>query len=222
MGITGLGKKTAEALVEKGLVKNVADLYDLTTKEILTLDDFAKKSAVQLYNAIHKTKAPHLARFLYALGIKHVGRRMARILAQEYGSLRFLEEAGKKDLQEIPEIGPEIAQSVVSFFDQEENRKVLEHLAKAGVKPQEISSTKRSRALKGKTFVFSGKLKNYTRQEAKTAVEDRGGRATSSVSKETDYLIVGEDPGSKLAEAKRHKVKILKEKGFSRLLKGEA
>jgi len=222
MGIAGLGKKTAEALVEKGLVKNIADLYDLTTKEILILDGFAKKSAAQLYNAIHKTKAPNLDRFLYALGIRHVGRRTARILAQEYGSLHALEEAGKKDLQEIPEIGSEIAQSVVYFFDQEENRKVLEHLTKAGVKPQEISGAKRTWEFKGKTFVFTGKLKNYTRQEAKRAVEDRGGRATSSVSKETDYMIVGEDPGSKLDEAKRHKIKILKEKAFSMLLKGEA
>jgi len=222
MGITGLGKKTAEALVEKGLVKNITDLYDLTTKEILIMDGFAKKSAAQLYNAIHKTKAPNLDRFLYALGIRHVGRRTALILAQEYGSLRSLEEASKNDLQEIPEIGSEIAESVVSFFDHEENRKVLEHLTKVGVKPQKISGAKRSWALKGKTFVFTGKLKNYTRQEAKRAVEDRGGRATSSVSNETDYLIVGKDPGSKLDEAKRHKIKILKEKRFSMLLKDEA
>jgi len=222
LDIAGLGKKTAEALVEKGLVKNVADLYDLTTKDIMALDGFAEKSAAQLYDAIQGTKEPELDRFLYALGIRRVGQRVARILAEEYGSLHALKEAGEADLKTISEIGPEIAQSVVSFFNQEENRKVLKRLTEAGVRPKKKSAGKKPQTLKGKTFVFTGKLENYTRQEAKRAVEDRGGRATSSVSKETDYVVVGEDPGIKLDEAKRHKVKILEEKGFSKLLKGKA
>lgn len=222
LDIAGLGKKTAEALVEKGLVKNVADLYDLTTQEILALDGFGEESADQLYHGFQGTKTPPFARFLYALGIRHVGQRVVRILAEEFGGLKALKEAGKADLKDIPEIGPQIAQSVVSFFDQQENRKVLERLARAGVQPQGISGIEKPRILEGKSFVFTGRLKNYTRQEAKRAVEDRGGRATSSVSKETDYLVVGEDPGTKLDEAKRHKVKVLEETAFSKLLKGEA
>jgi len=222
LDIAGLGKKTTEALVQAGLVNNVADLYDLTAKEILRLDGFAEKSAAQLYDAIHGTKMPPFARFLYALGIRHVGQRVARILAEEFGGLSALKEARKADLKATPEIGPEIAQSVVSFFSQEENRKVLEHLAKAGVQPQDLSGTKKSQSLQGKTFVFTGKLANYTRQEAKRAVEDRAARATSSVSKETDYLVVGNNPGTNLDEAKRHKVKILEEEAFSMLLKDKA
>jgi DNA ligase (NAD+) len=220
LDIAGLGRKTVDALIKKELVKNIGDLYDLTTEDIMTLDGFAERSAAQLYDAIHENKAPELDRFLYALGVRHVGQRVARILAEEYGSLKALEEAGEGELKEISEIGPEIAQSVVSFFGQEENSKVLKHLAEAGVRPKQKPPDKISQTLKGKTFVFTGKLENYTRQEAKRAVEERGGRATSSVSKETDYTVVGEDPGSKLDEAKEHKVKILDEKEFSVLLGG--
>jgi DNA ligase (NAD+) len=220
LDIAGLGKETARDLVDRELVRNVADLYDLTVEDILKLEGFADKSASQLHEAIRGTKEPRLDRFLYALGIRHVGQRVARILAREYGDLESLKKAGKADLQEIPEIGPEIAQSVLSFFEQEENKKVLKHLAQAGVQPQKMPGRKTSGGLESHTFVFTGKLEGYTRQEAKRAVEDRGGRATSSVSQETDYVVAGRDPGSKLEEAKKHEVKIIDEKEFVKLLKG--
>jgi DNA ligase (NAD+) len=219
LDIAGLGKETAKGLVHKGLVKNVAGLYDLTVEEILKLDGFAHKSASQLYEAIQETKEPRLDRFLYALGIRHVGQRVARILAEEYGSLESLQKTAKAHLQEIPEIGPEIAQSVVSFFEQDENTKVLKHLAEAEVQPKKMAGPKAVRRLEGQTFVFTGKLQNYTRQEAKRAVEDRGGRATSSVSQETDYLVKGEDPGSKLREAQEQEVQILDETAFIKMIK---
>lgn len=222
LDIRGMGKQTAHALVKKGLVKNVADLYDLTTKEILTLGGFAEKSAFQLYHAVQATKEPELGRFLYALGIRHVGQRLARILAEEFGSLDALKEAGKPDLEGISEIGPEIAQSVVAFFNQVENRKVLQRLAAAGVQPKQKTGAEKPKTLKKKTFVFTGKLENYTRQQAKKAVEDRGGRAVSNISQKTDYLVVGEKPGNKLDAAKKNQVKILNEQKFSGLLKGRA
>jgi DNA ligase (NAD+) len=177
------------------------------------------KSATQLHRAIQETKAPRLDRFLYGLGIRHVGQRIARVLSREYGSLDALREAGEKDLQNIPEIGPEIAHSVVSFFAQEENREVLKRLAEAGVLPKETRK-KKSQALQGKTFVFTGKLEGFTREEAKRAAEDRGGRATSSVSGETDFVVQGDNPGSKLEEARRQKVKVISEQEFVKLMEG--
>lgn len=219
LDIAGLGDQTAKDLVTKGLARNIADLYDLATEDFLKLEGFAEKSASQLYQAIQGTKKPRLDRFLYALGIRHIGQRVARVLAEEYGGLESLEKASRADLEEIPEIGPEIAQSVVSFFDQKENRKVLKRLAESGLHPKKIPGSKTSSGLKGKTFVFTGRLENYTRQEAKNAVEDRGGRATSSVSKETDYLVIGENAGSKRKAAEKQKVRILVESEFLKLLR---
>jgi DNA ligase (NAD+) len=217
LDIAGLGKQTAEALVKAGLVENVADLYGLTVKDILTLEGFAEKSATQLHDAIQETTSPRLDRFLYGLGIRHVGQRMARVLSREYGSLDALREAGEKDLEKIPEIGPEIAHSVASFFAQEENREVLKRLDKAGVRPQKAWK-KKSQPLKGKTFVFTGELEGFTREEAKRAVEDRGGRATSSISGETHFLVRGAGPGGKLDEAKKQKVKVIGEEEFIKLI----
>jgi DNA ligase (NAD+) len=214
--IEGLGEKTAKDMVAKGLVKNISDLYRLSQEDILQLEGFADRSAAQLHESIQKRKALRLDRFLYALGIRHVGQRMARVLARKYKSLDNLRKAGRKDLVETPEVGAEIASSVQHFFEQEENRKVLTALADAGVRVQDMPAGSKKKTLEGKTFVFSGRLENYTRQEAKARVEDQGGRATSSVSGETDYLVVGNDPGSKYEEAERQKVEILDEQEFEK------
>ncbi len=218
LDIDGLGEKTVRQLVEKDFVHDIADLYELTVDDILKLEGFAKKSAKQLHNAIQKTKKVRFDRFLYALGIRHVGGHVARVLAREFRSMENLREATIEDLEEIAEIGPEIALSVKHFFDQEENRKVLERLEGAGVKAEEMPSRKKESRFEGKTFVFTGGLAKYTRAEAKKAVEELGGRATSSVSGETDYIVVGENPGSKLDEAKKEKVKILDETEFEKLI----
>lgn len=217
MNIEGFGDKTVRQLVEKGMVKTIADLYKLSVEDLLKLEGFAKKSATQLYEAIQATQKPPLDRFLYALGIRHVGERVARVLARKYRSLNALRKVDKKELEEISEVGPEIAGSVKNFFKQKENKKVLDQLSKAGVKV-EAMPTPEELPLKGKAFVFTGSLNSYTRSEVKAKVEFLGGRATSSVSGETDYVVAGENPGSKLDEAKEQKVKIIEEKEFKKLV----
>lgn len=219
LNIDGLGEKTAQDMVAKDLVKDISDLYTLTKNDLLGLEGFADKSAGQLYDAIQESKSPKLDRFLYALGIRHVGERAARILAREYGSLENVRKADKEDLIKIPEIGPEIADSVTEFFSQDENIKVLEKFDKTGVKVQEMKKKQsRSGELKGKTLVFTGKLEDYSRQEAEDQVERKGGRATSSVSSETDYVVAGEDPGSKYDEAQKQNIKIIDEKEFKKII----
>ncbi len=218
LNIEGLGEKTAADLFKKGLVKDISGLYRLGRGDLLKLDGFAEKSAGQLYEAIQKTKKPRLDRFLFALGIRHVGRRVAQILAQNFRSLQNLKKADKTAIERIPEIGPEIATGVTEFFAQKENRQVLSSLEEAGVEVQEMKAGREARPLEGKTFVFTGKLREYTRQEAQDLVEASGGRATSSVTGETDYVVAGEDPGSKYDEARNQNVTIMDEKEFTKLV----
>jgi DNA ligase (NAD+) len=218
LDIEGLGEETARDLVEKGFVSNLADLYELSVEDLKQLEGFADKSAKKLHKAIQDTKKRRLDRFLYALGIRHVGERVARILAQEFESLANLRKAGLDDLKRLPDIGPEIAHSVHTFFQEEENRKVLKRMQQLGVDVQDMPAKPKKQTLKDKKFVFTGELDNYTRSEAKEAVERLGGRATSSVSGETDYVVVGENPGSKLDDAKDEGIEILDEEQFEQLL----
>jgi DNA ligase (NAD+) len=166
LNIEGLGEETVKTLVHKELVKEMADLYHLSVDDILGLEGFAEKSARQLHEAIQATKKPRLDRFLYALGIRHIGERVARILAQRYQSLETLQKADREDLEKIPEIGPEIAESVEQFFRQEENQNVLSRLEKIGFKVQDMPGKKGALPLEGKTFVFTGSLEDFTRDEA--------------------------------------------------------
>jgi DNA ligase (NAD+) len=219
MNIEGLGEKTVKNLVDKDIVENLADLYQLRVEDLLELEGFAEKSAQQLYQAIQNSKSERLDRFLFALGIRHVGEHVARILARTYRSLDKLIEADLSDLKKTHEIGPEIAESVYEFFQQTKNKNVLQELKKAGLEVQEMPALKKETPLKDKTFVFTGELESYTRDEIKRLVEELGARATSSVSSNTDYLVAGENPGSKLDEAKKHKVKIIDEKEFKKLIK---
>ncbi|MFO7727295.1 MAG: NAD-dependent DNA ligase LigA, partial [Desulfonatronovibrio sp.] len=218
LNINGLGEKTAEDLVNKDLVRDISDLYQLSRDDLLKLDGFAKKSADQLYQALQAGKQPELERFIFALGIRHVGRRVARILARKFSDLAKLKKAEKESLEQIPEIGPEIAQSVFNFFQQEHNLKVLDNLEKAGVKVQSGTPEQKSDKLEGRTFVFTGKLKDYTRQEASDLVDDLGGHATSSVSSETDYVVAGKNPGGKYDDAREQGVEIIDEEEFKKLI----
>jgi len=218
MDIDGLGDETARELVEKKLVRELADLYELSVDDLRGLEAFAEKKARKLHEAVQGSKQPRLDRFLFALGIRHVGRRVARLLAGQFGSLDKLREADQQRLEEIAEIGPEIARSVVGFFDEPQTKEVLEHFARAGVKIQDVPQSEGDRPLAGKTFVFTGELDHFTRDEAQQRVETLGGRATSSVSGQTDYLVVGERPGSKLEEARDQDVEILDEKQFEELI----
>jgi len=218
MNIEGLGDETVKDMVRKGLVHNMADLYGLSVDDLLTLEGFAEKSAHQLYDAIQKSKNPRLDRFLYALGIRHVGQRVARILAQKFPTLDAVREAKKNDLEAIPEIGPEIATSVEQFFRQEENKRVLNRLLDSGVDVEDMPIPTKKTGLEGKTFVFTGTLESHTRDEAEERVELIGGRATSSVSGETDFVVAGKNPGSKLDEAKKQGTKVIDEKEFKKMI----
>jgi DNA ligase (NAD+) len=218
MDIETVGDKTVKQLYEKNLVESFADLYRLSVEDLRNLEGFAEKAAKKLHDAIEKSKSPRLDRFLYSLGIRHVGGRVAQVLARKFGSLENLRKAEKKDIEKIPEIGPEIAERVVDFFTRPENKKVLDELKDAGVKVKDMPRRKGDQPLEGKTFVFTGSLERYTREEAQRQVEDLGGRATSSVSGETDFVVAGEGPGSKLDQAKKQGIKVLDERGFEKLL----
>ncbi len=218
MNIEGLSEKTAEQLVREGLVRDLADLYHLSVDDLMGLEGFAEKSANQLHKAIEGAKKARLHRFLYGLGIRHAGQHMAGVLAQRFGTLDALENAGEEELQQVREVGPQVAASVREFFDEEANRQVLQRLLEAGVKLERPERREGESPFEGKTFVFTGALEGYTRAEAERAVEDLGGRAASSVSANTDYVVVGKEPGSKLDDARRHNVKVLDEAAFEELL----
>lgn len=219
LNIEGLGEKTVAQLVDKALVKDLSGLYRLTKEQLLRLDRFAEKSAAQLFSAIEQSKTPSLERFLFGLGIHHVGHHVAQILASQFGSLDKLLTVTREELLEIRDVGPEIAQSVVSFFGEERNVAVLNAMKALGVNVG--SSEKRGQAgpLEGKSFVFTGGLEGISRQEAAERVDALGGRVTSAVSKHTAYIIVGKNPGSKLDEAKRLGIALLDETGFLDLLR---
>jgi DNA ligase (NAD+) len=219
MDIDHLGEETARRLVDSGLVEDLADLYTLDVDDIEGLEGFAARSARQLHDAIRGSLAPRLDRFLYALGIRHVGRRTARLLARRFGGLDALLMVSADAVEAVPGLGPEVAGSVADFFADRVNRGVIERMRERGLAVRAMPHTQRD--LDGLTFVFTGALDRRTRDEAREQVESRGGRATSSVSGETDYLVVGDDPGSKLDEARRRQVEILDEASFEKLLEGD-
>lgn len=216
MDIEGLGDKTAGQLVERDMVGDVADLYDLSVEDLSGLDGFAETSARALHEAIHARRAVPLDRFLHALGIRHVGADAARRLAMAFGSLEAVREASRAEIEQVGCIGQETAQSVVAFFAEERNRDVVGRILKAGVSPQPVERVDRS--LEGRTFVLTGALEGWTREEATGEIESRGGRVVSSVSGNTDYVVVGTDPGSKREDARKEGVEMLDEDAFAKML----
>ncbi|WP_323843805.1 NAD-dependent DNA ligase LigA [Microbulbifer magnicolonia] len=217
MDIDHLGAKAAEQLVERELVRNLADLYALSVEDLESLDGFAERSAKQLHAAIQGAKDPRLDRFLYALGIPLVGRRVAGQLADKFRSLDKIMAADEKEIEKVSGIGTEIAAATANFFADKSNRKVLERMRKNGVKVQSMPEPKKQ-PLRGKTFVFSGALEDFTRDEAGERVEALGARVTSSVSGETDYLVLGENPGGKLDEANARGVQCIDEDEFKSMI----
>lgn len=219
--IAKLGEKTVSHLVDRGLVRDLADLYALTKEQILSLDGFANRSASLLLNAIERSKQISLDRFLTGLGIRQIGRHIAKVLAAQFRTLDAIMNADRETLEAVHEIGPEIARSLTTFFQEDRNRRVITRFLEMGlaitVETTRAEASK-GRKLEGKTFIFTGGLERYTREEAKRLVEEFGGRVTSSVSKQTDYVVVGKDPGSKLEEAKRVSVPVLTETEFTALL----
>lgn len=217
MDIDGLGPEVVRDLLEKGLVKNVASLYKLSRDDLLKVEHFKEKSADNLFQAIQKSKKRPLSRLLFALGIRHVGSHLATVLAERFKSLDRLKNATYEELIEIPEVGPKVAESVITFFRQPHNLEVIEELEKAGLKMEEERETKESK-LDGLTFVFTGALKSFSREEAKELVESLGGGVSSNVSSRTSYVVVGEEPGSKLEKAKKLGIPLLTETEFIRMV----
>ncbi len=217
MDIEGLGDKLVSHLVDAAMIKDPADLYYLTKEKLLTLDRMGEKSAFNLATAIEKSKSPPLEKFINALGIRHVGEHTSRVLAETFITLGALMHATRDTLLAIRDIGPEVASSIERFFREPSNMAVIEKFRKAGVTPIEQVSRKDA-LLAGKTFVFTGTLNNLTRNEAKGIIESLGASATESVTKVTDYLVVGESPGSKLEKAKKSGVTIINEDEFLTLI----
>jgi len=220
MDIDGLGDKLVEKLINEGLVRTVADLYHLSVSDLIFLERMAEKSAANCVAAIENSKERGLERVIYALGIRHVGEHLAQVLAEQYPTLDDLMNASAAELMSIREIGPEVASSIVSFFGNESNRQVIDHLRLTGILLSSRSRRKGT-SLEEKTFVFTGTLSRYTRDEAKHLVESLGGKAVSSVSRQTDYLVAGLDPGSKIDKAKVLGVTILTEEEFEKLLESQ-
>jgi DNA ligase (NAD+) len=216
MNIDGMGESLVTQLIDRGMVRNVADIYDLSKKDLLSLDRFADKSAQNILDEIEASKRLPLERVIYGLGIRMVGERTAQFLAEHFGSMEALEQASVEELQNVDEVGPRIAESIVEFFSIAANRKLVDRLSEAGLT---LKGKKKERGTKlaGKTFVLTGTLAKHTRDEAKKMIEDAGGKVTGSVSKKTDYVVAGADAGSKLDKAKELGVAVIDEQEMIKL-----
>jgi DNA ligase (NAD+) len=217
MNIDGLGDALANQLTERGLVKNVADLYKLTKDDLLNLERMGEKSAENVLAEIEASKKLPLERVIYGLGIRFVGERTAQFLAEHFGSLDAIMNESAEELEEVNEVGPRIAESIVEFFDDEHNRKLVSDLRKVGLT---FTGQKKEKGTKlaGKTFVLTGTLERHTRDEAKKMIEDAGGRVSGSVSKKTDYVVAGSDAGSKLDKARDLGVNVIGEDELEELV----
>ena len=219
MDIDGLGEKLVDQLVDTEIVKSPADLYGLGLEELSGLERMGEKSARNLLAALEKSKRTSLARFIYALGIRKVGEATAKDLAQHFGSIDALMDADEPALQEVTDVGPVVAESIRKFFAERHNVQVVEALRKAGVAWTEAGRKRPARGpAAGKTFVLTGTLPGMTREEATELIEAHGGKVTGSVSKKTDYVVAGADPGSKLARAEALGIEILDEPRLRKLL----
>src|SRR3984957_38280 len=218
MNIDGLGDKIVIQLLEKGLVKNYADLYRLDLDTLSNLDRMGEKSAQNLLDEIATSKKASLARLVYALGMPFVGERTAQLLASHFGDMQKIADASAEELMEVGEVGPKVAEGVREFFSESANRKLIDHLREVGVNMKEQRKALIDTRFAGLTFVFTGTLANHSREEAQALAVAHGAKIGGSVSKKTSYVVVGEDAGSKLAKAEALKVKILTEAEFEKLL----
>jgi DNA ligase (NAD+) len=221
MNIDGLGDKLVDQLVSTGMIKDFADLYHLDSEKLAALERMAEKSADNLLREIAASKSNELSRLIYALGIRFVGERTAELLAEHFGSMEALEKANEQALTDVAEVGPKVAASIVEFFSERSNQKVIERLRAEGIDPQHARQEAVSNRLAGQSFVFTGTLTRRSREEAGELVGRHGGKVVSSVSKNTNYVVVGADPGSKYDKAKSLGVRTLTEDEFDALLEGK-
>ncbi len=218
MNIEGVSVKLLELFYDKGLIRDAADLYFLKKEQLVLLERMADKSAENVIQAIEQSKRPTLSRFLYGLGIRHVGEHTAKILANYFGSLDRIQAASEEELTTIHEIGPEVAKSVYHYFRQDRSPQLLQKFIDGGIEIVNPKGVAAQQDLAGKSFVLTGTLDSYTRNKAQDRIEKAGGRVVSSVSKKTDYVIAGRNPGSKLAKAQKLGVSVLNEEEFKKLL----
>jgi DNA ligase (NAD+) len=218
LDIEGLGEKLVDQLVDGGLVKTPADLYGLGAGDLAGLERMAEKSAANIVESIERSKHTTLPRLIYSLGIRNVGETTARDLALHFGDLEPLLGADDGALQRVPDVGPIVAQSIAHFFSEPHNRKVVEGLRAAGITFEPVIKPPPKSGIAGKTFVLTGTLPKLTRDEAKERILQAGGKVSGSISKKTDYLVAGGDPGSKHDKARELGIAVLDEPGLLRLL----
>jgi DNA ligase (NAD+) len=219
MNIEGMGEALVNQLADRGMVKNVADVYQLTKAALLKLERMGDKSAQNVLNEIEASKKLPLERLILGLGIRFVGERTAQFLAEHFGSMDAFMKANAEDLQQVEEIGPRVSQSIIEFFEEPRNRELVERLRKAGLQFHGVKKQRGTR-LAGKTFVLTGTLTNYSRDQAKKMIEDAGGKVSGSVSKKTDYVVAGSDAGSKLDQARELGIRVIDEKEMVQLSQG--
>jgi len=217
MNIDGMGDALVNQLTDRKIVKDVADIYQLTKADLLKLERMGEKSAENVLREIQNSKKLPLERVIYGLGIRFVGERTAQFLAEHFGEMSAIEKAGEEELQQVEEVGPRIAKSIVEFFAEPKNRELVDELRAAGL-TMKGKKKERGTALAGKIFVLTGTLPTYSRDEARKMIEDAGGKVTGSVSKKTDYVVAGADAGSKLDKAKELGVTVIDEKGMTELM----
>jgi DNA ligase (NAD+) len=222
MDIEGLGEQLVEQLVDRGLVTTPADFYKLGLVTLSELERMAEKSAQNVLDALTVSKSTTLSRFIYALGIRHVGESTAKTLARHFGTLDALMAANEEEILAVEDVGPVVAQSILGFLHDPLNRELIEQLRAAGVHWDESAVERQSQHLNGKTFVLTGTLPNLKRDEAQALIEAAGGKVSGSVSKKTSYVVAGEEAGSKLAKAEELGVPVLDEEALLQLLENSA
>jgi DNA ligase (NAD+) len=218
LDIEGLGDKLVEQLVDRARVKSLADLFTLTVTELAAYDRMGVKSAQNIVQAIEAARQPALDRFIFALGIRHVGQATASDLARHFGSIEGLMRATEEELLSVSDVGPVVAQSIVHFFSEPHNREVVTALLDQGIKPQPLATRPQQSGLSGLTFVLTGTLPTWSREQAAEAILSAGGKVSGSVSKKTAYVVAGEDAGSKLTKAQSLGVPVIDESGLKALL----
>ena len=219
MDITGLGEAIVEELINRGLISNIADIYKLTFEDIASLKKNGKKFAQNLIDSINKSKENDLYKLITALGIRHVGTKASKLLARKYKTIDDLMEASLEDLSMINDIGPIVANSIKEFFTQEQTIDLINKLKELGVNTKSLEENIDDNRFEGKTFVLTGSLEDFTRGEASNIIEKYGGKTSGTVSKKTDYVLAGEEAGSKLTKAQNLGITIISEEEFKNMIK---